>query len=688
MPLGAADKLRPDAASALPSVEQMTQWANTFFQSQDLGGVAPAAQAAPTAQLPGFTPAASGVEALPSFADPRRMAAAASAPIVAAVPTGLGANELTAPQRAAQPAMPYYFLAPEAPTHTSDLRITKAALAVQPLDAGPGLFDAGAPRIATMPVPYSAAPSGYGGGSGANAPSQPVGGDSTYPHHASTYAPQSASPANGYVPSGTSNPPHYAATSAPSHASDVTPSYANGGAPLYAHSGKPAQASGIAPSNGYATSGHNAATSQVPSGYTSAPQGIPAVPHSRGFEVSRVRADFPILHQQINGRPLVWLDNAATTQKPNVVIERIAHFYRFENSNIHRAAHTLAARSTDAYEQARESVRRFLNAGSTEEIVFVRGATEGINLVASSWGGRYVEAGDEVIVSRIEHHSNIIPWKQLCERTGARLRVAEVDDSGQIDLQQYERLFNSHTRLVAFTHVSNALGTILPVQAMTQIAHRHGARVMIDGAQSVCHMPVDVQALDADFYVFSGHKVFGPTGIGVVYGKRALLAAMPPWQGGGNMIADVTFEKTVYQPAPMRFEAGTGNIADAVGLGVALDYLMALGLDNVARHEHELLEYGTRALSTVPGLHFIGTAKEKAAVLGFVLENKSSEQVGSALAQRGIAVRAGHHCAQPALRRFGHETTVRPSLAMYNDRSDIDALVTALCELQNTWPSR
>jgi cysteine desulfurase/selenocysteine lyase len=272
----------------------------------------------------------------------------------------------------------------------------------------------------------------------------------------------------------------------------------------------------------------------------------PAVqPAQRGFEVSKVRADFPILHQSVNGRPLVWLDNAATTQKPSVVIERLAHFYRFENSNIHRGAHTLAARSTDAYEQARESVRRFLNAGSTEEIVFVRGATEGINLVAASWGGRFIEAGDEVIVSRIEHHSNIIPWKQLCERTGARLRVAEVDDTGQIDLDQYERLFNSHTRLVAFTHVSNALGTILPAQTMTQIAHRHGARVMIDGAQSVCHMPVDVQALDADFYVFSGHKVFGPTGIGVVYGKRTLLAAMPPWQGGGNMIADVTFEKTV-----------------------------------------------------------------------------------------------------------------------------------------------
>jgi cysteine desulfurase/selenocysteine lyase len=451
----------------------------------------------------------------------------------------------------------------------------------------------------------------------------------------------------------------------------------------------PATATGSRYDSRFPTAAHPAAhNSQLTSFGAPVSTQAPQLAAQRGFEVSAVRADFPILHQHVNGRPLVWLDNAATTQKPNVVIERIAHFYRYENSNIHRGAHTLAARSTDAYEAARESVRRFLNAGAVDEIIFVRGATEGINLVANSWGGRYIEAGDEIIVTRIEHHSNIVPWKQLCERTGARLRVAEVDDTGQVDLEQYERLFNSSTRLVAFTQVSNALGTILPAEAMTQIAHRHGARVMIDGAQAVCHMPVDVQALDADFYVFSGHKVFGPTGIGVVYGKRALLAAMPPWQGGGSMISDVTFEKTVYSPPPTKFEAGTGNIADAVGLGVALDYLRALGLDNVARHEHELLEYGMHALRGVPGLHFVGTAKEKAAVLGFVLENMSTEQVGSALSQAGIAVRAGHHCAQPALRRFGHETTVRPSLAMYNDRSDIDALVSALHELQSQWPRR
>jgi cysteine desulfurase/selenocysteine lyase len=406
---------------------------------------------------------------------------------------------------------------------------------------------------------------------------------------------------------------------------------------------------------------------------------------ARGLNVESVRADFPILTERVNGKPLVWLDNAATTQKPNAVIERLSYFYRHENSNIHRGAHTLAARSTDAYEAARETVRRFLNAGSAEEIVFVRGATEGINLVANSWGGRFVEAGDEVIVSRIEHHSNIVPWQMLCARVGARLRVAEVDDTGQIRLDQYERLFNKHTRLVAVTHVSNALGTIVPVQAMIQIAHRHGARVLIDGAQSVCHMPVDVQALDADFLVFSGHKIFGPTGIGVVYGKESLLAAMPPWQGGGNMIGDVTFDKTQYQPPPARFEAGTGNIADAVGLATALEYLESLGLENVARYEHELLEYGTAKLLEIPGLHLIGTAKEKAAVLGFVLENMPAEQVGSALASEGIAVRSGHHCAQPALRRFGHEATVRPSLAVYNNHADIDALVAVLRDLQSRW---
>ena len=412
------------------------------------------------------------------------------------------------------------------------------------------------------------------------------------------------------------------------------------------------------------------------------PEVVPLVTTGGIFDAASIRRDFPILSERVNGRPLVWLDNAATTQKPRAVIERLSRFYEHESSNIHRAAHTLAARATDAYEAARESVRRFLNAGSAREVIFVRGATEGINLVAQSFGRRHVGEGDEIILTRLEHHSNIVPWQLLCSEKGAKLKVAPVDDTGQILLEEYERLFTPRTRLVSMTHVSNALGTVTPVREMVEIAHRHGARVLVDGAQAVSHMRVDVQALDCDFYVFSGHKVFAPTGIGAVYGKEDVLASMPPWQGGGNMIADVTFEKTVYQPAPMRFEAGTGNIADAAGLGAALDYLMGIGLENVSRHEHDLLEYATREMLTVPGLRHVGTARDKAGVLSFVLDGFRSEDVGKALDTEGIAVRAGHHCAQPALRRFGLESSVRPSLALYNTNDDIDALVDALCRLQ------
>ena len=400
------------------------------------------------------------------------------------------------------------------------------------------------------------------------------------------------------------------------------------------------------------------------------------------FDPRALRRDFPILEEKVHGRPLIWLDNAATTQKPRAVIERLAEFYERENSNIHRAAHALAARSTDAYEAAREKVRRFLGAASTEEIIFVRGATEGINLVAQSWGRRHVGPGDEIVISWLEHHANIVPWQQLAAEKGARLKVAPVDDSGQIILEEYEKLFTPRTRIASFTQVSNALGTVVPVREMVEIAHRHGAKVLVDGAQSVSHLSTNVQALDADFYVFSGHKVFGPTGIGAVYGKKDLLDAMPPWQGGGNMIADVTFEKTVYQPAPARFEAGTGNIADAVGLGAALDYVERVGLENIARYEHDLLAYATRGLETVPGLTLIGTAKEKAGVLSFVLDGFRTEEVGQALDREGIAVRSGHHCAQPILRRFGLESTVRPSLAFYNICEDIDALVAALHRLK------
>lgn len=401
------------------------------------------------------------------------------------------------------------------------------------------------------------------------------------------------------------------------------------------------------------------------------------------FDAHAVKRDFPILNQQVHGKPLVWLDNAATTQKPARVIERLNRYYEHENSNIHRAAHALAARSTDAYEAAREKTRRFLNAGSTEEIVFVRGATEGINLIAKAWGERNVREGDEIVVTWLEHHANIVPWQQLAAKVGARLRVAPVDDSGQIILEEYEKLLGPRTRLVSLTQVSNALGTVTPAAEMTAMAHRHGAVVLVDGAQAVSHLAVDVQALDCDFYVFSGHKVFAPTGIGAVYGKKALLEHMPPWQGGGNMIADVTFEKTLFQPAPARFEAGTGNIADAVGLGAAIDYVEAIGMATISAWEHQLLEYGTQGLLSIPGLRLIGTAKEKAGVLSFVIDGYRTEDIGKALDAEGIAVRSGHHCAQPILRRFGLESTVRPSLAFYNTYEDLDALVNALRRFQS-----
>ena len=400
------------------------------------------------------------------------------------------------------------------------------------------------------------------------------------------------------------------------------------------------------------------------------------------FDIGSVRRDFPILHEQVNGHPLIWLDNAATTQKPQSVIDRISYFYEHENSNIHRAAHELAARATDAYEDARTKVAHFLNASSSKEIVFARGATEAINLVAQAWGRRHINKGDEILITWIEHHANIVPWQMLCAEKGACLRVAPVDDDGQILLDEYEKLLSPKTRLVSFTQVSNALGTMTPAHQMVQMAHRYGARVLLDGAQAVSHLPIDVQSLDCDFYVFSGHKVFAPTGIGVLYGKPEVLAETPPWQGGGNMIVDVTFEKTTYQPPPGRFEAGTGNIADAVGLGAAIDYLDHIGMPNVARYEHELLVYATREMLRVPGLRIIGTAKEKAGVLSFVLEGFRTEEVGAALNREGIAVRSGHHCAQPTLRRFGLETTVRPSLALYNSFEDIDAMVAALFRLK------
>jgi cysteine desulfurase / selenocysteine lyase len=406
-----------------------------------------------------------------------------------------------------------------------------------------------------------------------------------------------------------------------------------------------------------------------------------AVDQHPPFNVAAIRRDFPILSERVNGRPLIWLDNAATTQKPQAVIDRLVKFYSHENSNIHRAAHELAARATDAYEGARATVQRFLGASTPEEIVFVRGATEAINLVAQSWGRQNILSGDEIIVSHLEHHANIVPWQQLASEKGARLRVIPVDDSGQILLDEYQKLLNSRTKLVSITQVSNALGTIVPVREVTDLAHRAGARVLIDGAQAVSHMPVDVRSLGADFYVFSGHKVFGPTGIGVLYGTAEVLESMPPWQGGGNMIASVTFERTTYQKPPGRFEAGTGNIADAAGLAAALDYISRLGMANIDRYEHDLLSYATAALQSVPGLRLIGTAREKASVLSFVLDGHEPVAVGSALNQEGIAVRAGHHCAEPILHRFGVTATVRPSLAFYNTCEEVDVLAAALHRL-------
>jgi cysteine desulfurase / selenocysteine lyase len=419
------------------------------------------------------------------------------------------------------------------------------------------------------------------------------------------------------------------------------------------------------------------------SGAPGAPGALPGLaldPHP-AFDVRAVRRDFPILSELVHGRPLIWLDNAATTQKPRAVIDRLVEFYSRENSNIHRAAHELAARATDAYEGARNTVARFVGAGSAEEIVFVRGTTEAINLVAKAWGPRNVRAGDEIVISHLEHHANIVPWQMLAEQTGAVIKVIPVDDRGELLLDKYAELLSDRTRLVAVTQMSNALGTVVPVEQVIELGHRAGARVLVDAAQSVPHLPIDVTALDADFLVFSGHKLFGPTGIGVLYAKREVLEDMPPWEGGGNMIADVTFERVSYQPPPGRFEAGTGNIADAVGLAAAIDYVERVGLPNIGAYEHTLVEHATEGLRGVPGLRLVGTAPHKASIVSFVLDGYQPAEVGTALNEEGIAVRSGHHCAQPILRRYGLEATVRPSFAFYNTHEEVDALVTAVHRL-------
>lgn len=404
-------------------------------------------------------------------------------------------------------------------------------------------------------------------------------------------------------------------------------------------------------------------------------------PGERAGDVGAVRRDFPILAEPVHGHQLAWLDNAATTQKPQEVIDRLVRFYARETSNIHRGTHELATRATKAYEDARCTVAKFLGAPSSDDIVFVRGTTEAINLVAQGWGRKYVGSGDEIVLSMLEHHANIVPWQLLAAERGATLRVIPVDDTGQVILGEYRKLLTGRTRMVAVAHVSNALGTILPLREIIDAAHDAGAVVLVDGAQAVSHLPVDVQALDADFYAISGHKVYGPTGIGALYGKPDLLDSMPPWQGGGNMIRNVTFERTAYQRPPARFEAGTASSADAVGLAAALEYVERIGRADIASYEGRLLDYATRALEAVPGLRLVGTAPGKAAILSFVLDGYRPHDVGSALDAEGIAVRAGHHCAQPILQRFGQTATVRAALAVYNTQAEVDLLAAALHRL-------
>jgi len=396
------------------------------------------------------------------------------------------------------------------------------------------------------------------------------------------------------------------------------------------------------------------------------------------FDLYRVREDFPILKQRINGNPLVYLDNGATSQKPQSVIDAIVEYYTTTNSNVHRGVHTMSQQATDGYEGARSKIRQFINAGKDEEIIYTRNTTEGVNLVAHSYGRQNIGAGDDIIVSNMEHHSNIVPWQMLCEEKGANLKVVPIDDTGELVMEEYQKMLSSRTKLVSITHVSNALGTILPAKQIVEMAHAHGAPVLLDGAQAVPHMPVDMQDLNCDFYVFSGHKLFGPTGIGVLYGKEEYLNAMPPFLGGGEMIKSVTFEKTIYNDLPYKFEGGTPDIAGAIGLGAAIDYVSGLGFDQITAHEDELLEYGTKALESISGVQIVGTAPHKAGILSFVMEAAHPHDIGTILDEQGIAIRTGHHCAQPVMQRFQIPATARVSLAFYNTKEDIDALVKGI----------
>lgn len=660
----------PDPTSALPAglpdPATLTRLANEFF-----------------AALPGSTPAGNGV---PGSA-PSELAAAAPALPASTNPVPPG-SPMAGPSGAGsgipgaampQGKVPGANLAPSAPTHVLSLGNRAPAL-LPHATAQNGLPDNLVTVAPALDSRYGGTALGVPEAAGTNVPTEGMPGrSSASPYYfldlarPPAYNPEGASPSAipaldlFAVPSMV--PADVPASTAPSHATPF---------------GSPRGMTDTVSAQPDATGRYFLDDIHSPGTPASARASEPAAPDQTAhppFDVNAVRRDFPILQERVNGRQLVWFDNAATTQKPQSMIDRLAYFYRHENSNIHRAAHALAGRATDAYEAARSKVQRFIGASQSEEIVFVRGTTEAINLVAKSWGVQNVGAGDEIIVSHLEHHANIVPWQQLASLTGAKLRVIPVDDSGQVLLEEYSRLLNDRTKIVSVTQVSNALGTVVPVKEIIELAHRAGAVALIDGAQSVSHMRVDVQALDADFFVFSGHKVFGPTGIGVVYGKRALLDAMPPWQGGGNMIADVTFERTSFQPAPHRFEAGTGNIADAVGLGAALDYVTRVGIENIARYEHELLCYATQLMQPIPGVRLIGTAHDKASVLSFVLNGYTPEEVGRALSEEGIAVRAGHHCAQPILRRFGLEATVRPSLAFYNTPDEVDRMISVVRRL-------
>jgi cysteine desulfurase/selenocysteine lyase len=403
------------------------------------------------------------------------------------------------------------------------------------------------------------------------------------------------------------------------------------------------------------------------------------------FDVERIRGDFPILHTRVHGHPLVYLDNAATSQKPRSVIDAIVRYYEGENANIHRGVHYLSQVATEEFEKARETVRGFVNAAQSSEIIFTRGTTEAINLVAQTYGRAHLGAGDEVLITAMEHHSNIVPWQMLCEGKGAKLRVAPINDAGELLLEEFDKLLGRRTKVVAVAHVSNALGTINPLKRMVALAHARGIPVVVDGAQAVPHLGVDVQDLDADFYAFSGHKMYGPTGIGVLYGKHALLDAMPPYQGGGDMISSVTFEKTTYNKLPHKFEAGTPDMAGVAGLKAAIDYMNGIGIAKIAGHEHDLLEYATEELGALPGVRLIGTAREKASVLSFVLDEVHPHDIGTILDQQGIAVRTGHHCAQPVMERFHIPATVRASFAVYNTKAEIDALVRGIRKVREVF---